>query len=146
MAEAPVRKIIQFRGEYRFLSNSYYSSIAVDGEAYPTVEHAYQAAKCTTPVERARVRNCNTPGDAKRLGKRVVLRSDWDDIKIRIMHELLRLKFKRGTDLAARLLATGDVELIEGNDWGDTFWGVCRGHGSNHLGKLLMAVRKELRT
>jgi hypothetical protein len=58
------------------------------------------------------------------------------------MRECLSQKFADPT-LRARLLETGDRDLIEENTWNDRFWGVCRGHGGNHLGKLLMAIRTE---
>jgi hypothetical protein len=62
------------------------------------------------------------------------------------MESLVKEKFTRDTELGAKLVATGDEELVEGNYWGDTFWGVCRGVGQNHLGKILMKVREELRS
>ena len=79
-------------------------------------------------------------GRAKRLG-RVELRSDWEEVKIEVMREVLRCKFSQNPDLKAKLIATGDAELIEGNNWNDRFWGVCRGVGQNHLGRLLMELR-----
>lgn len=72
------------------------------------------------------------------------LRPDWEEAKVGIMEELVRLKFTAHADLRARLLATGDAELIEGNNWNDRFWGVCRGQGQNQLGLILMKVRSEL--
>ena len=60
------------------------------------------------------------------------------------MAALIAQKFDKG-ELALALKYTGDAELIEGNNWGDTFWGVCNGVGENHLGKLLMARRAQLR-
>ena len=55
----------------------------------------------------------------------------------------LRYKFSN-PDLKEKLLATGNEELVEGNWWGDQYWGICDGIGKNKLGKLLMKVRKEL--
>jgi N-glycosidase YbiA len=77
-------------------------------------------------------------------GKRVALRSDWEVVKVGIMEQCLRSKFA-GSELRSLLLSTGDAELVEGNTWNDRFWGVCRGKGQNHLGKLLMRIRSELR-
>lgn len=144
--------IASFTGDYRFLSNFYEAPVWFVGKQYRTVEHAYQAAKTSDPKQREAVRRAETPGQAKRMGRQVVMRPDWDDVKVNVMHQLLRQKFgveglnPSITDkLKNELLATGDAELIEGNHWGDTFWGVCRGEGENHLGKLLMKVRDELR-
>lgn len=136
--------IDSFQDEYRFLSNFYPSRIYIDGVEYPTVEHAYQSRKTENPTVRELIRTARTPGEAKRMGSKVVLRSDWEEIKVDTMLNLLRLKFNLPT-LNKMLLSTGNSELIEGNYWGDTFWGVCRGSGKNILGKLLMQVRQEIR-
>jgi len=134
--------IDSFTGEHRFLSNFFPSSVYYDGQGCKTVEHAYQAAKTINVDERLEIFNCETPGRAKRLGKKVTIRSDWEDVKISIMEDLLRQKFQIPS-LKEELFWTGEDELIEGNDWGDIFWGVCKGVGENHLGKLLMKIREE---
>lgn len=84
-------------------------------------------------------------GEAKKLGRTVVLRPDWNEVKVSIMRNVLALKFRQNPDLREKLLATGEAELIEGNHWKDTFWGVCNGVGENWLGKLLMELREELK-
>jgi hypothetical protein len=112
---------------------------------YASVEHAFVASKTLDPAERARVRAEPDPRRAKRMGRRLVLRPDWERIKLEVMETLVREKFARHPALAARLLATGPVQLVERNHWRDTFWGVCDGRGENHLGRILMKVRDELR-
>lgn len=134
--------IDSFSGDFGFLSNFYESSIWVDGERYATVEHAYQAAKANDPTTKKMIRDARTPYVAKRLGKSVVLPADWDTKRIEVMRALLAKKFENPL-LRSLLLATEDAELVEGNAWGDRFWGVCRGDGQNWLGRLLMEVRKE---
>jgi len=114
--------IDSFRGEYRFLSNFYPCPIVLEGDLYPSLEHAFQAAKSLDPAEREPVRLCVKPGDAKRAGRKVRKRNDWDDIRVSVMRELLFQKFNNGP-LRQQLLATGDAQLIEGNDWGDVFLG-----------------------
>lgn len=136
--------IDSFTEEYRFLSNFYPCCVQLDGKTYISTEHAFQAAKTLDPHEREEIRKTTSPGRAKRLGRKVKLRKDWESIKIDVMHGLLQQKFKKGSPLADLLLKTGTQDLVEGNTWGDTFWGVCRGKGKNHLGKLLMLVRQEL--
>lgn len=136
--------ISEFRGRYRWLSNFWPSAIVYSGAEWPTVEHAYQGAKTFDVQQAEDIRTCATPGLAKRLGRKVTKRPDWDDVRITIMHDLLRRKFQIPY-LRALLLRTGDAMLVEGNNWNDTFWGVCNGHGQNQLGKLLMRVRDELR-
>jgi N-glycosidase YbiA len=135
--------ITEFRGCYRFLSNFWLCGIELDGVVYPSVEHAYQAAKTLNAEERATILDCKRPGEAKYKGRHVTMRKDWDKIKIGVMRDLLRKKF-RIPYLRQKLADTGRAELIEGNYWGDVFWGVCNGVGENHLGKLLMEVRKEI--
>ena len=112
---------------------------------YPKVEHAFAAAKTLDPAERELIRLAERPGDAKRLGRQIALRPGWDDMRVEVMRTLLARKFAPGSELAARLLATMDAELIEGNTWGDRFWGKVRGQGRNQLGQLLMERRAQLR-
>ena len=136
--------IDSFTGEFRWLSNFYPSPIKYEGIIYPSVEHAYQAAKVLDRSKRKQFLHIK-PGEAKRLGKRVRLREDWEKVRFGIMEDLLRLKFTRHADLKEKLLETGNEELIEGNNWSDFEWGVCNGRGKNHLGRLLMKVRDSLR-
>lgn len=137
--------IAHFDGKYSFLSNFYNSEVIFEGQTYPSVEHAYQAAKTTNPVARKVFQKPTTltAGQAKRLGKTLDLRPHWEAIKVGIMFQLLTEKFT-DTNLRLRLQATETEELIEGNDWDDTFWGVCNGVGENMLGKCLMKVRETL--
>ena len=134
-----------FNGEHRFLSNFWPSPVEMCGMVFPTVEHAYVAAKTENGDVRRRVLELATPGEAKRFGRTIELRPGWDQMKLRTMRELVRRKFRGNPDLGHMLLATGDQQLVEGNRWGDTFWGVCDGVGENHLGRILMDVRRELR-
>ncbi len=136
--------ITSFRGEHAFLSNFFPCSIPVGSFMAPSVEHAFQALKSLGEEEVRWVLEAETPTAAKRRGRRVTLRADWAEVKLSLMEQALRLKFAPDSELAAMLLSTGDAELIEGNSWNDRFWGVCRGAGQNHLGKLLMKVRADL--
>ena len=117
--------ISSFTGPYAFLSNFALCNIELDGEEYDSVEHAYQAAKTLDENERWIVRSAIWPRDAKRAGRRVTLRPDWEQIKVEVMWSLVWQKF---------------------NHWGDTTWGVCNGHGLNLLGNILMQVRAHLLT
>jgi len=135
--------ISSFRGAYSFLSNFFHAEVEMDGMSFPTVEHAYQAAKTVSPRQRAMIRECSNPGEAKRRGRVVTLRKGWNDERLQVMEDLVRQKFSRHAKLRRKLLATGDEEIEEGNWWGDKFWGVYKGEGENHLGKILMRVRYE---
>jgi len=146
------QKIIAvFKDDFEFLSNFYQSQFVWKGYTWPTVEHAYQAAKTLGVEMRRLIRQSSTPSQAKRLGRQVILRSDWEDIKIDIMYELVKLKFFSNVDIAEKLLATGEDMLIEENSWHDNIWGDCCCHkcsnieGENFLGLILMLVREDLK-
>ncbi len=137
--------IDKFDGKYRFLSNFFPSVVSLDGFPFPTVEHAYQAAKTKDMGERAVIRLQSSPAKAKKLGSKLTLIPGWDLYKLGIMERLVRDKFFNHKELATLLIATGEEELVEGNWWGDKYWGVCNGEGENHLGKILMKVRNEVK-
>lgn len=139
-----MNKISGFQGKYRFLSNFWPATVHYDGDSYPTVEHAYQAAKSLNLAYRGQIKNCPSPGLAKRVSRQATLRAGWDDMKLFIMTDLVTQKFKQHPALAQRLLLTYPDEIEETNTWGDTFWGVCGGRGSNYLGKILMKIREDL--
>lgn len=135
--------INDFSGRFRFLSNFWSCYVRYEGQLYPSVENAYQAAKCKFKGDRSYFETCKA-GEAKRQGKVVLMQPEWDSIKQDIMLDLLKQKFST-YPLSQFLLNTNDLELQEGNWWGDTYWGTVNGIGENHLGKLLMQVRNELR-
>lgn len=135
--------ITSFSGPYSWLSNFWMEPIVYEGNAYASVEHAFQAAKTLDPREQDYVAAAPTPGIAKRRGRTVHLRPDWEQVKEKVMLDLLRIKF-RHIGLRAALQGTQLRELVEGNHWGDTYWGVDhRLGGQNRLGMLLMQVRSE---
>lgn len=148
--------IYAFNREFSFLSNFSWVPGGVYG--YPTVEHYFQAMKTEDKDLRCKIKSCNRPSQAKAMGRNLTLRDNWDEIKDEVMLKGLRAKFRPGTDLANKLLATGDHQLQEGNYWHDNYWGVCscgnkdKKHqrcaqgGLNKLGILLMQVREELKT
>jgi ribA/ribD-fused uncharacterized protein len=136
--------IKEFQGEYRWLSNFAICVVVIDGKTYPSTENAYQAAKTVIDSERLPFQFM-TAGQAKRSGKRVAMRNDWDDIKISVMEDITRQKYSRNP-FKSKLLETGNQEIQEGNTWGDTFWGICKGKGENNLGKIIMKIREELQT
>lgn len=138
--------IAEFQGEYRWLSNFWIAPYVVGPYTLQSVEHGFQAAKAYNKYDAYLIATASTPGQAKKLGRTVKVREDWDEIRIKVMYNHVTEKFRQNKDLAQKLLDTGDQELIEGNYWGDRFWGVCKGEGDNWLGRILMQVRKEIRT
>ena len=136
--------ITKFRKEFFFLSNFYPCIITYNGITYSTSEAAYQAQKTLDLEERIRFSKLG-PYLAKEEGQKLNIREDWDEVKLEEMYNICKLKFIQNPELGKLLLGTKDEELIEGNDWDDTFWGVCNGVGENHLGKTLMKIRDELK-
>ncbi len=135
--------IRKFSGHYSFLSNFYPCIIKYEGEVYSSVENAYQAAKSTDSKIRKQFTSLSA-GHAKKLGQKIAKRDDWEDVKVDVMYDLLKQKFSQ-PKLRTLLLMTENDDLVEGNTWGDTTWGVYRGKGKNLLGKLLMKVRSEVK-
>lgn len=135
--------IREFEGKYRFLSNFWSHFIYCESVWYPSVENAYQAMKMKNENDRKRFIAIKASA-AKKLGRTLPMRDDWDTVKLDIMYILVKQKF---SNLVMRdmLLATGDAELQEGNWWGDVYWGTVNGVGENHLGKIIMRVREELK-
>lgn len=143
------RVIDKFIDEEFFLSNFYNSPIEFNGKIYKTVEHAYQSHKADNEPEHEWVRNMDTPGKAKKTGMKVRLRKDWEEIKLGLMLELVRIKFSN-PELSKKLTDTKNYLLVEGNFWHDNFFGNCtcseckKIEGQNNLGKILMKVRQEI--
>ena len=136
--------VTRFRDAYDFLSNFYPATVRLDGMEYLNAEAAFQAHKCIRLEDRQPFTGLSANA-AKRLGRRVDLRADWEQVKLEVMRRVVRAKFAQHPDLARRLLATGDAELREGNSWHDVYWGVDMrtGRGANHLGRILMDLRRE---
>lgn len=137
------RQITLFRGEYAFLSNMYNCKLSYLNENFLNSESAYQCNKTLDAYERTNF--YTTSGkEAKAIGKKIHIRPDFNSLKIDIMYEVSKAKYNQNKDLGKKLISTYPAELIGGNWWGDTYWGVCNGVGLNILGKLLMIVRDEL--
>ncbi len=146
-AEKTFRTINDFHEEgYEFLSNFYNAPVTYKGLTYQSVEAAFQAQKVLYDEGKLPFTTA-LPGQAKRLGRTVELRHDWEFVKLNFMLEIVRAKFEQNPELAEKLLTTGNAMLVEGNRWNDTFWGVDirNGKGENYLGKILMCVRRELK-
>ena len=137
--------IESFRGKYYFLSNFFPAEVTYNGLTYQNNEAAFQAQKTLSKEERKSFTTL-APNIAKRKGRQASLRKDWEQVKDRIMEDIVRAKFSQNEGLKKQLLATGDAQLVEGNSWNDRYWGVDNrtGIGENHLGVILMKVRSEL--
>ena len=141
-------RIQGFFGQYRYLSNFWDCDVEYEGLKYKSSEAAFQAAKCKNNNDRIQFTSMEAK-ESKAAGKHVKLRSDWEEIKVGVMLEIVRAKFTQNPKLAQALKQTQFAKLIESNKWCDNFWGVCEcdicdGVGQNMLGEILMTVRDEL--
>lgn len=136
--------IRDFRGEHAFLSNFFPHDVRYNHATYRSAEHAFQAAKATTEADHDWILYAPSAKEAKRRGRIITLKENWDQLKDKTMKEILIAKFSNST-LQQKLVDTYPHELIEANWWGDTYWGVCNGIGENKLGKFLMEIRNGLR-
>lgn len=132
-----------FRKEFWFLSNMYPCEIRVNGLVFTCAEACFQSFK-TTDLEARKAFQGIDGFQAKKLGRKVQLRSDWNKIRLDVMEAVVKAKFRQHPDLFYKLLVVDDV-IVEDNTWNDTFWGKCNGKGYNNLGRILMKVRAELR-
>lgn len=142
--------VLAFRDEYKFLSNFFISKIVYEGITYRSVEHAYQAIKCSTFKDKIKVHNTLSPSDARKYGRRVHLRESWTTERVDVMRKLLKIKFEKPV-LKEKLIALEGQELVEGNYHHDTFWGKCfcnthKGEGDNQLGILLSELLIEIKS
>lgn len=139
--------ISSFTGKYTFLSNFYPAPVTYMGQTYANNEAAFQAQKtsCAKEQQQFSIFRLHNPAEAKKRGKNLTLRPDWDKVKISLMYEICMCKFMQNPELRDALLATGNSLLIEGNTWGDYFWGKVNGNGENQLGLILMDVREKLK-
>ena len=139
---------MRFRKEYDFLSNLYEAPVTVEilGRNYTfrNAEAAFQVHKSDDPEEISKFQTMSGV-PAKRYGKRVHIPGGieaWNERRIDVMKYVVTEKFKQNPDLMQKLRNV-EGDIVEDNTWNDTFWGVCRGNGLNHLGKILMMVRDD---
>ncbi len=137
-------KINSFRGEHYYLSNFFSVPVTYNGLTYLNNEAAFQAQKCVSKDDRKLFTIMN-PSEAKKAGRRVKLRPDWEQVKVDVMRGVVEAKFSQNRDLAEKLVQTGDALLEEGNTWGDRIWGTVNGVGQNLLGNILMDTRAMLK-
>jgi len=138
--------ILEFQNEYRYLSNFWPCNVDMFGAIWSSLENIYQAGKCLNKSDRRMFIDAH-PGEAKKLGRKVKIRLDFDDVKDDLMYKIVKAKFTQNKSLGEKLISTGNRKLYEGNYWGDQYWGINLKtmDGANKLGKILMRVRKELK-
>jgi N-glycosidase YbiA len=135
---------------YGCFSNFSPHGIQIQGTYWSTVEHYYQAQKFVGSIDAVIIpviHNARTPEDAAALGRcsSRQIRADWNLVKTQVMREAVLKKFLTHAEIRDILLDTGDEILVE-NSPNDYFWGCgVNKTGENHLGKVLMSVREEIR-
>lgn len=140
--------INSFRGYHAWLSNMYSCNIEFMGHKFKSVENAYMFVK--RPSDLDWLNKCLelSPGDVKKASKLIAVREDWESVKLSIMYELLKKKFTQ-EPFRTDLLNTRGENIVEGNRWNDTFWGVdiksSPNVGENWLGRLIMDIRTKLK-
>lgn len=140
--------IDSFRGDYAFLSNMHECNFRWQGRDYPALENAYQAMKCIDETDKYQFTQIS-PSKAKRLGRKIAMRPDFNGFKYELMRNMLDVKFSKeiNSDLLQKLLATQPESIIEGNWWHDNYWGICKCDKCknklhyNYLGELLQRKR-----
>ncbi len=132
--------------DHGFLSNFASSRVEFEGMFFPTVEHGFVAAKTLDVSQREHIQTIATPGRVKRFGRKLVLRADWEEVKVDVMRQLVSAKFFTHENLGDLLIGTAPLPIFEANGWGDKVWGVdaVTGQGANLLGIILMEVRESL--
>lgn len=139
-----------FKGEDKFLSNFYIGNkFDYNGLTFNNTEAAFQSQKDLKEAEKFQ---SMTPGQAKKAGRKVHLRSDWDEVRDEIMIEVCVAKFTQDKELGEKLKATGTKQVVEGNNHHDNYWGRCNcpksscrnKRGKNTLGLILMLIRDEV--
>lgn len=139
--------IYEFRGDFNWLSNFYSCKVKYKGYEFGSVEQAYMFAKNDTCDDWLKFCQTNSPGICKQQSKLIKIREDWDSVKLNIMEYLLEQKFNQDP-FKSKLIATGNRNIIEGNYWGDSFWGVDLNlnpnYGENHLGRIIMKIREKI--
>lgn len=138
--------VLFYEGRHYMLSNCSAHALYFNGISCPTAEHAYQGSKFSETSMRLFVSKQISPLGAKKVAhnNRDKYRSDWEEVKLRVMEEILRVKLTTHSEVREALLETGQAEIMEDSP-SDSFWGSGPdGRGQNHLGKIWMKLRAEL--
>ena len=133
------------------LSNYYECEVFYDGRLYSSSEAAYQSMKTTDTVIRDKFIGL-TPDESKQLGRSLIIRPDWNDVKIQLMYDIIYAKFTQNKECRDYLINL-DYDLIveDTTGWHDNIWGICtcskcQGKGTNYLGRLLSKLKTDLLT
>lgn len=140
-------KIDSFTEYFDFLHNNFQTPVYFSGILYPSVSHAYHAARSNDERTRRAILNAETFQALGNIALRINDPIDWQERKVKIMEQLVRDKFRRSKELQERLKLTEGRELVmtyTDNNSKNNFWGVVKGNGQNQLGRILMKIREDL--
>ncbi|MFA7287276.1 MAG: NADAR family protein [Melioribacteraceae bacterium] len=140
-----MKKIKEFQGEYRWLSNFAPCKVKLDGIIYESVEHAYMSAKSDNIEWKAFCQDTKFAGTVKKQSRSIKLIDNWNKEKFNVMRKCLEQKFRQ-EPYKSKLINTANLAIEEGNNWNDKIWGIClkTGQGQNNLGKMIMEIRSSL--
>lgn len=140
-------KIASFTGYFDFMHNNFQTPVYYEGILYPSVTHAYHAARSSDETTRRAILNAETFQILGGIAIRIIDSSDWQERKLKVMEQLVRDKFRRSKELQEKLKSTDLRDLImtyEEDNSKNTFWGMVKGKGQNQLGRILMKIRSDL--
>jgi predicted NAD-dependent protein-ADP-ribosyltransferase YbiA (DUF1768 family)/RNA recognition motif-containing protein len=149
LAKRKIETIDNFNGVFDFLNNEYPCKVYFEGRLYPSVFHAFQAARSDKDHERAKMSLADSMQELYELATEIEDPIDWHNKRLTVMEKCIRDKFRRDRELREKLRKTGNRDLI--NSYADRtasnlFWGMVDGKGENHLGQILMNVRLDIHT
>ncbi len=129
-------------------------AIEIGGLVYPTVEHAYQCARYTDTQIIEEIRNARSAVKAWEVSSKYkheqIPEFKQESYKLEIMEKMMRLKVEQHEDVRTALVNSGDVMIVKHivtPPPGDGFWDDGEdGSGLNHIGRIWMKMRDELKT
>ena len=147
IAKQKLSRIDSFTGYFDFMHNNFQTPVYYEGILYPSVTHAYHAARSTDERTRRAILNSETFQILGNIAIRIEDPPDWQEKKVKIMEQLLRDKFRRSKELQEKLRTTEHRELVmtyQEKKKNNLYWGVVKGKGQNQLGRILMRIRDDL--
>ena len=142
----PIKLDEDFIAVSSYLRNDYPCDIEYQGLIFPSVEHAFQAAKTEDPDDHQEILDASSIREAKKIGRGFIIDvNDWEARKVSVMHRFIWQKFSENTILGKSLVNTYPTKIIMISEK-DSFWGMNKNMvGQNQLGEILMTVRDDLR-
>ncbi|MCR4274783.1 MAG: NADAR family protein [Candidatus Campbellbacteria bacterium] len=128
-------------------------ALEIDGVVYPTLEHAYQCMRYTDPHIIEEIRMAHGPVKAWEASTKYkhlqIPEFKSEEYKLEVMKKLMKLKAQQHEEIRQALLDSGELHIVKHivtYPPGDGFWDDGEdGQGLNHIGRLWMEIREELK-